>query len=61
MSFANQFGKLFNRKSAPAEAEAGAEGNSDLLSAESPDAGASRDPYQVEPMNSVQGDVDSYA
>ena len=61
MSFANQFGKLFNRKPAPAEAEAGAEGNSDLLSAESPDAGASRDPYQVEPMNSVQGDVDSYA
>lgn len=31
MSFANQFGKLFNRKPAPAEAEAGAEGNSDLL------------------------------
>ena len=61
MSFANQFGKLFNRKPAPAEAEAGAEGNSDLLSAESPDAGTSRDPYQVEPMNSVQGDVDSYA
>ena len=61
MSFANQFGKLFNRKPAPAEAEAGAEGNSDLLSAESPDAGTLRDPYQVEPMNSVQGDVDSYA
>ena len=61
MSFANQFGKLFNRKPAPAEAEAGAEGNSDLLSAESPDAGTSRDPYQVEPMNSVQGDVASYA
>ena len=60
MSFANQFGKLFNRKPAPAEAEAGAEGNNDLLSAESPDAGIAR-PYQVEPMNSVQGDVDSYA
>ena len=49
MSFANQFGKLFNRKPAPAEAEAGAEGNSDLLSAESPDAAHRATPTKSSP------------
>ncbi len=61
MSVVNQFGKLFNRKPAPQDAEPGADGNNDLLSAGGPDGGTSRDPYQVDAMNSVQGENDSYS
>lgn len=58
MSVVNQFGKLFNRKPASSDAGQGADGNNDLLSAEANglDAGTSRDPYQVDALNSVQGD-----
>ena len=59
MSVVNQFGKLFNRKPASTDAEAAADGNNELLSAGISDG--SRDPYQVDAMNSVQGEGDSYA
>lgn len=61
MSVVNQFGKLFNRKPASSDAGQGADGNNDLLSAGSNglDAGPSHDPYQVDALNSVQGDSES--
>ena len=59
MSVVNQFGKLFNRK--PATPTGGTVDDGELLATGSLDGAQLRDPYQVEAMNSVQGDPDGYA
>lgn len=58
MSFVNQFGKLFNRKTAEQGAETGAADglNAPSTAGSSLDGAALRDSYQADAMSSVQGD-----
>jgi len=60
MSVVNQFGKLFNRKPDTPAAGAADDGQ-DLLATGSLEGAQLRDAYQVEAMNSVQGDPDGYS